>query len=112
MKPNFVQFHDEEDEDIEKMIFQSEGFGLEKVKNLREVSSSSSVSKEAEGLGSGNKLSPINRPSKPPMYHSTNIFSGAARFKPDEDVISNTVLFSLLIILVVIWVLQFILGVA
>jgi len=46
------------------------------------------------------------------LHHSTNIFSGAARFKPDEDVITNTVLFSLFIILIGIWVIQFIVGVA
>lgn len=45
------------------------------------------------------------------MHQSTNIFSGAVRFKPDEDVMTNTVLFSISVALSIIWVLQFVIGV-
>jgi len=45
------------------------------------------------------------------VHQSTNIFSGAVRFKPDEDVMTNTVLFSISVALSIIWVLQFVIGV-
>ena len=42
---------------------------------------------------------------------STNIFSGADQFKPDGEITINTVLFSLSIVLGVIWAIQFIIGI-